>query len=72
MPSANLGMRVRTETRVGIGNEVGTEVGTRVEINVGIETGEKKGRAEKDLQQKMENRSCMINLTSGSLAISQP
>ena len=60
MPSANVG----TETRV----EVGTEVG----INVGIGTGVKKGRAGKGTQQKMEDPSCMINLTSGSLAQGQP
>ena len=57
MPSANLGMRVGTETRIGVGAEVG--------INVGIETGEKTGRAGKGPQQKMEGRSCMINLTLG-------
>ena len=57
MPSANLGMRVGTKTRVGVGAEV--------EINVGIETGEKTDRAGKGPQQKKEDPSCMINLTSG-------
>ena len=56
MPSTDAG----TETRVGVGTEVG--------INVGIETGVKTGRAEKGPQQKMENPSCMTNLTSGRLA----
>ena len=64
MPSANLGMRVRTKTRVGVGAEVG--------INVGIETGEKTDRAGKGPQQKKEDPSCMINLTLGSLAQGQP
>ena len=53
-------MRVGTETRIGVGAEVG--------INVGIETGEKTDRAGKDSQQKKEDPSCMINLTSESLA----
>ena len=60
MPSANLGMRVGTETRIGVRAEV--------RINAGIETEEKTGRAGKGPQQKKENPSCMINLTSGSLA----
>ena len=64
MPSANLGMRIGTETTVGVGAEV--------EINIGIETGEKTDRAGKGPQQKMEDRSCMINLTLGNLALGQP
>ena len=64
MPSANLGMGAGTKTRIGVGAEV--------EINVGIETGEKTDRAGKGPQQKKENPSCMIDLTSGSLAQGQP
>ena len=66
MPSANTG----TKARIGVGAEV--------EINVGIETGvrveieEKTDRAGKGPQQKMESPSCMIDLTSGSLALGQP
>ena len=70
MPSANLGMRVRTKTRVEVGAEVGINVG--IETGVRVETEEKTGRAEKGPQQKKENPSCMINLTSGWLQEAWP
>ena len=62
MHSTNTG----TKARIGVGAEV--------EINVGIETGVRveTDRAGKGPQQKMEDRSCMINLTSGNLAQGQP
>ncbi len=66
MHSTNTG----TKTRIGVGAEVGINVG--IETGVRVETEEKTDRAGKGPQQKMESPSCMINLTSGSLALGQP